>query len=290
MVMTLTPERVSIRWAHPNDRQQLANLIHFSPYVHRHLDWRPPLDWIGYPPFAVAEQDGRILAALACPADLPEANWVRLFAVSSALRPVDAWNTLWPQVWEYLADQPVEVAAIPLTRWFQNILAQSQFDHTYDVVMLAWEKSPLPQKHQTNAHQIRTMTYDDLAAVRRLDQHAFKPVWQNSLGLLEIAFRQAAFATVAEDKDHGIVGYQLSTASAAGGHLARLAVHPQMQAHGIGYSLVSDLLSQFQRRGATRVTVNTQMDNLASLHLYQKAGFHLTGEFYHVYQILPEDR
>ena len=51
---------LSTRPATQDDRRQLDNLIHFEPHVHRHLDWRRPLDWIGHSPFWVAEKDGRI--------------------------------------------------------------------------------------------------------------------------------------------------------------------------------------------------------------------------------------
>ena len=126
------------------------------------------------------------------------------------------------------------------------------------------------------------MNFDDLCAVQILDQRAFSPVWQNSRNLLEAAFEQAAIATVAED-DSGVIGYQISTSSSTGGHLARLAVAPEAQARGVGRALVNDLLSQFQRRGALRVTVNTQIDNLASIKLYERAGFKQLGELYPVY-------
>jgi [ribosomal protein S18]-alanine N-acetyltransferase len=100
---------------------------------------------------------------------------------------------------------------------------------------------------------------------------------------LEHAFRQAAIATVAE-KDGLLVGYQISTANHSGGHLARLAVHPGYQGKGVGYTILRDLLAQFERRGARHVTVNTQDDNTASISLYEKAGFIATGENYQVYE------
>jgi ribosomal protein S18 acetylase RimI-like enzyme len=100
---------------------------------------------------------------------------------------------------------------------------------------------------------------------------------------LEIAFRQSAIATVAEING-SIAGYQISTSTQAGGHLARLAVHPEYQGRGIGYGLVLDMLSQFRRRGAHAVTANTQHDNLVSLSLYQKAGFERTGEEYPLFE------
>ena len=53
------------------DRTQLASLIHFSTYVHRHLDWRSPLDWIGHPPYYVLESNDRLIASLACSPDIP---------------------------------------------------------------------------------------------------------------------------------------------------------------------------------------------------------------------------
>jgi ribosomal protein S18 acetylase RimI-like enzyme len=51
--------------------------------------------------------------------------------------------------------------------------------------------------------------------------------------------------------------------------------------------LLRDLLVQFKRRGALRITVNTQEDNLASIALYERAGFTKTGESFPVYQYTP---
>ncbi len=64
------------------DRHSLANLIHFGSYVHRHLDWRPPLDWLGQTPFLIARSEGEIVGALASPPDPPNVAWIRLFAAS----------------------------------------------------------------------------------------------------------------------------------------------------------------------------------------------------------------
>jgi ribosomal protein S18 acetylase RimI-like enzyme len=68
-----------------------------------------------------------------------------------------------------------------------------------------------------------------------------------------------------------------------GGHLARLATRPDFQRLGIGTTLLHDLLTQFVRRGALRITVNTQQDNKHSISIYEKAGFVRTGEAYPVY-------
>ncbi len=100
---------------------------------------------------------------------------------------------------------------------------------------------------------------------------------------MQLAYDQAACATVAVD-ELGVVGYQFSTPSPHGWHLARLAVHPRRQRQGIAYDLTRSLLGYFLERGAAQITVNTQDDNAGSLHLYEKAGFYRTGEEYPVYR------
>ena len=75
-----------------------------------------------------------------------------------------------------------------------------------------------------------------------------------------------------------IVGYQLSTKSPLGTHLARLGVMPEAQGRGVGSALVSHLIQSFGAGQLSRLSVNTQADNTASLALYQKLGFIRTGE------------
>jgi len=283
----LTQLQLSVRTASPNDRQKLANLIHFEVFVHRHLDWRPPLDWIGSHPYLIAEQRGNIIAALACPPDPPEVAWIRVFGAASNISVERAWHALWPEALAMLnEDSHISwAAAIPLQHWFRNLLDRSDFEQTHSIVMLSWENAnDSPENGNSRADiTLRPMNLDDLGVVEAIDVASFVPVWQNSKPSLELAFRQAAFATIAEQ--HGKpVGYQISTATPIGGHLARLAVLPSYQGRGIGYALVRDLLSQFARRGAQTVTVNTQQNNDASLSLYLKAGFHFTGEEYPIYQ------
>lgn len=276
---------LTVRPAAEGDRQRLANLIHFETLVHRHLDWRPPLEWIGHRPYFVAERNSDLLAALACPPDPPQVAWVRLFAVSSRLPPAQAWQTLWPEARAALRKetQARAAAVIPLQRWFRNLLDRGDFAYTHSVQVLTWMYGEIPSRRAVGAARIREMDAADLTAVLEVDEAAFGPIWQNSYGGLELAYQQSVIATVAELGGQ-IVGYQISTPTTMGGHLARLAVYPDHQGQGIGYELVRDLLAQFSRRGAQQVSVNTQHNNTASLSLYHKTGFRETGEEYPVYQ------
>jgi ribosomal-protein-alanine N-acetyltransferase len=280
----LTQTRFFVRSAFEKDRQNLANLIHFEPLVHRHLDWRPPLEWIGYHPYLIAEQDEDLVTALACPPDPPGIAWIRLFAVASNVDLQESWNALWSAACDIFREQrDITVAAMPLQGWFRKVLMGSDFSLANQVVMLRWEHHRLPPERKTSSVSIRSMNRDDLPAVTEVDNLAFRPLWRNSQASLESAFKQAAVATIAEIGST-IVGYQLSTANHLGGHLARLAVHTQFQGLGIGYHLLRDVLIQFDKRGARQVTVNTQIDNATSLALYEKAGFQRTGESYPIYQ------
>ncbi len=273
-----------IRSALSADRSRLANLIHFGSYIHQHLDWKPPLDWIGSTPYLLLEKGSDLYATLACPPDLPEITWIRLFAANSLVNVNQAWERLWVATHDELSQRgKIKVAAISLQGWFNQLLEATSFEHTDNVVVLMWESTaPYPKPLDSDV-KIRPMMLEDLGTVETIDHDAFGDVWKNSLEALELAFQQSSLASVAEICDE-VVGYQYSTSSAMGGHLARLAVKPGYQGKGIGYLLVHQVLGHFCRQGMRHVTVNTQQNNQASLALYAKAGFSITGESYRVYQ------
>ena len=126
------------------------------------------------------------------------------------------------------------------------------------------------------------MDESDLTEVERVDVESFDPLWHNPLETLRRAFSQAIIATVAESHE-GIIGYQLTTGGGARAHLARLAVNPSAQGSGVGAALLGNLFARLTHGGISRLTVNTQNDNAASLNLYHKMGFTRTGEQYPVY-------
>jgi ribosomal protein S18 acetylase RimI-like enzyme len=280
----VTKLNLSVRQANIQDKQQLANLIHFETLVHRHLDWRPPLEWFGHEPYLVLEKDSHLVAALICPPDPPSVAWIRIFAASSEVNLSEAWSLLWSRALDMISFDPsVFSAAIPLQPWFEKLLLDSEFQSISKVVMMVWESKNIPSTKIPADITLRPMNIDDLSAIEVLDNSAFGPLWHNSRSSLEYAYRQAAIATIAE-YDGDIIGYQISTAMQMGGHLARLATHPNFQRKGIGSALLQDLQMQFNQRGALRLTVNTQEDNLPSISLYENAGFVYTGETYPVYQ------
>ncbi len=265
------------------DQQQIANLMYVAGHIHRHLDWRSPLEWLGSPHYWVLEDHGQIQAALACPQDPPGIAWVRLFACISPLSGPEAWAPLWEAArTEIAAAGGAIVAVIAIQGWIQEILYENGFELHQNITLLEWNDRPFSPYEIPYPFYIRRMQANDLPSVAAVDAAAFGPLWRNSQDALQVARGQAVYAAVAENAG-GLVGYQLSTENPLGFHLARLSVRPDAQRRGIGAALVSDLIMQMRRQGKSHLTVNTQGDNFTSLALYEKLGFTRTGEHYPVF-------
>lgn len=269
-----------VRRAVAEDHHQIANLLLYEANTHRHLDWRPPLEWIGSPNYWVLEEDGHIAAALACPEDPPHVAWIRLFGYHPHLSATEAWSALWEAACNEIihSDSQTQIAVIVVKHWFQNILLSSGFELKQNITLLQLTSENVRSFPAPQGIQIRSMQASEMHAVTEVDLAAFGMFWHNTFDALQKARLQSLSATVAEDDSGVIVGYQLSTGNLFGAHLARLAVRPEAQGKGVGAALVSDL---FQRIGVSqleRLSVNTQADNAASMSLYKKLGFVRTGE------------
>lgn len=271
-----------VRLADSNDHQKLSNLIFYETRLHRHLDWRSPLDWLGSPFYWALDEGGRIDAALACPPEAPGAHWIRFFVHSGNWADYNAWSLLWHEAREAVARSGgVTVAAIVMQPWFEQLLAQSGFETRQAIVMLEWKYQPWARR-EARGVQIRKLVEADLPSIEKIDLSAFGVLWHNPIDTLRAAFSKALFASVVED-DRGIIGYQITTGDRQRAHLARLAVTPAAQGRGVGRFLVDDLLTRLLNHGIGKLSVNTQSDNGASLALYEKMGFTRTGERYPVY-------
>lgn len=271
-----------VRPANLDDHQKLSNLIFFESRLHRHLDWRSPLEWLGAPLYWALDDGRQITAALACPIEVPGIAWLRLFVHSGGWSAENAWNVLWQTARTEISQAGgARVAVIAMQPWLQQLLTISGFKNIQQIVMLEWSYQPWAEG-EAQGVRIRRMMEADLPDVERADAVSFYPLWQNSLETLHKAFAQALVATVAEN-DEGVIGYQLSTGATQRAHLARLAVRSDMQRRGVGRALLGDLFARLVGLGIFKLSVNTQSDNSVSLNLYQKMGFVRTGEQYPVY-------
>ncbi|HMZ07113.1 MAG TPA: GNAT family N-acetyltransferase [Anaerolineales bacterium] len=274
---------MQIRRAIEHDHRQLSNLIFQESNTHRHLDWRPALEWLGDPNFWVIEEHGEIIATLICSEDPPNVAWIRLFSHRPHHPGPEAWSVLWSiaQTEIFSANPNIQIASIVMKQWFQTMLFSCGFELRQNIVLLELNAENYhPPSTQSRVH-IRPMNHDDLPMVEEVDLSAFGPFWHNSYDSLKRAYSQAVYSSVAEDET-GVIGYQISTGNPFGAHLARLGVRPEAQGRGVGSTLVHELIRRLGLLPLGRLSVNTQEDNNASMRLYRRLGFMLTGETYPV--------
>lgn len=280
---------LQVRRAVPEDHFQIANLLLSEANTHRHLDWRSPLDWVGSPNYWVLEEDGRIVAALACPEDPPHIAWIRVFGYSPHLSGPEAWSALWEVARNEMAqaNAQTQVAVIVVKQWFQNFLLSTGFSLKQNIILLQLTKENIRPFAFPQGVRIRPMEEGDISVVTKIDLAAFGRFWHNTFDSLQRARSQSVSATVAEDNS-GVIGYQISTGNSFGAHLARLGVQPQAQSRGVGTALVAGLIQGVGGNQFHKLSVNTQADNIASLALYKNLGFIRTGEYFPVL-VYPTD-
>lgn len=279
---------------HPNIRKAvdedvgiISSFLSEAYWKHQHLDWFDPQELLKQAPFFLFFDHDQLVACLSCPPSAGENAWLRIFAVRSNYAPQIVWDQLWPSAWQQIRSLNIRSAsALALSEWIEPILLKSGFTRSNAVIFLEWLASDVPEV-QSYPGTIRGIQETDLPAIFQLDRIAFQGIWRNSFPELEGGFKQSALATLVEIKGEPI-GYQFTTTSIWGGHLARLAVDPSWQGQGVGTALVIDLLRKSVRRGFHRVTVNTQSDNPKSHSIYRKLGFRKTGDSYSVFSYRPE--
>jgi ribosomal protein S18 acetylase RimI-like enzyme len=275
-----------LRPAQKNDYSALYSFSNSLNYLHRHLDWRDSLEWLGRDPFWVMEEKGELQAVLACPPEPAEVAWVRLFGATMHTSPDRAWKKLFEPTLAYLQNvKPVPaITSLALRDWFEDLIKRNGFRHYQDIVVFIFDTDPPAPRKMSAEFQLREMQVKDLHDVARIDHLAFEPIWRLSTDDLLFAAKKSALCTVIEQNNQ-IVAYQMTSTSGMYAHLARLAVDPKLQQQGLGFAMVQHLLDHFiNHKNLWGVTLNTQNDNSASIRLYHKVGFRETGERFPVYR------
>ncbi len=124
---------------------------------------------------------------------------------------------------------------------------------------------------------VRTAHLHDLPAILALDNLVFGQLWRKT----EINFSEAlarAVSFVVAELEGKIVGYEWCEIYRKHAHLARIAVHPDYQGHGIGAQLLYQAIVDSLSRNVNLITLNTQKNNVRSHALYQRFDFVKTGQ------------
>jgi ribosomal protein S18 acetylase RimI-like enzyme len=286
--MNETPaEGFIIRQADWQDAISIQRLINAQSLVHRYLDWRDPLQWLGPQPYLLLEKHHELQAALACPADPANIAWVRLFACSWKISIEHAWKPLVTAAIEQMSSMGSNhhCYILALEDWIDQLMRENHYTKHQDLVVLQRSLSPPFPLLSNPEIKIRKIMESDLPYVEMIDATSFEELWVYSLPTLQLAFQKSDLTYLAEIGGKP-AGYLMGTISGSTSHLARIAVLAEYKRQHIASGLMGAFFAALQDRGINQVTLNTQSDNHASLALYDKMGFRKTGETFAVYQII----
>lgn len=258
-------------------------------YVHIHVDWRLPGEWLNRPGFVVYEGDaaGRITGCMAVAAEPPPAAWVRVAAVESHAAFNQA-QAMFDRIVSEIDPQIKEIAWFLTDYWPLQWLERMGFVPVSEV--LGYSKTGLdaPPVVAPPGLEIRPLLMEDIPALAAIETAAFEPRWRHSAQDLALAWRHTVNFTVAL-LDGEPAGFQFSTGGDGKAHLSRMTVHPAKQGQGIGAALLADALENYRLQNIRSVTLNTQSDNQASRRLYERFGFQPTGYSYPVWSYFPTE-
>ncbi len=123
---------------------------------------------------------------------------------------------------------------------------------------------------------LRLVRPEDIPAIERVDEAAFPPLWRYSEQELTYLLTLGCRMVVAE-LGETLVGYACGEVVGDVGHISRLAVHPAWQGRKIGHQLLLDTMAYLHTAGVTRLSLNTEVENVRATRLYESLGFRRFG-------------
>jgi ribosomal protein S18 acetylase RimI-like enzyme len=277
-----------VRQSTEADSGPIAALMKVAKYRHSHVDWRLPGDWLNTPGFVVCENTqgkemNKLVGCLTAAADPPPCAWIRLAAVHGSGEPTSLLARMLEQVLRVLPSTGVnQVAWLAADPWPEDTLSRHGFRPVNWIETYVKEdlEGPVNLENDTpKSVTIRAVKYSELNAMAEIDELAFTPMWRHSLTSLKVAYGEAlSFDMVVMDEQPVGFQYSIRGQEFKSAHLVRITVSPEVQGSGVGTALMISALDSYRAQGIRRVSLNTQVDNVSSHKLYEKFGFHRSGD------------
>ena len=271
-----------VRVAKRKDELAIKTFLSEKPLIHRHLDWRHPLDWISTNQLLLSiNQMGKIEGFFCCSQEIANIFWIRIFACKQKNHLFSLWNDFF-NFYNSIPDKSgrKKILSLAYHPWMVNLLELEGWKMIDNIVQFELVNKTLNemQSPQSNSY-IRKMVKGDLTEAYQIDSERFDQTWQQTFNTFLLSYTQANYATVFVI-DGRLVGFQLSTIEGQRAHLARIAVDKDYSGQGIGTALINDLIQYCQDRNIKKISVNTQETNSHSISLYRKTGFQkIVGSF-----------
>lgn len=267
------------------DQDELLSFINGPALAYEHLDWFPSKSRVAeHSTFCLFSSD-QLEASLSVAPETQDFAWLRFFFSQRDGKHRSNFDQLVSHAAKWLKEQSVShLFSLATIEWFENLLIERGFQVQNQLISLATNQISGVRSDAHPKILIRPMRLSDLAEINELDRLCFSSPWQLAHASLEKCYRSSAYASVASIEGQP-VAYQMTTRFLDHLHLARVAVHPDCQGKGIAKAVLFDLADHFEGSGIDSISVNTQVDNLASLALYASLGFQQEGTLLPVYSL-----
>lgn len=137
--------------------------------------------------------------------------------------------------------------------------------------MSAHSEAPTTAQAAVDGFRLR-----DLVAVRRLEKETFGPQAFDGATFVYFAFSRSHRFLVARDQGK-MVGYVVGRQSGWGrrkqGHIVSIAVRDDYRGHGLGATLLAEVLTQLRDAGVEEVVLEVGESNESAIRLYRRFGF-----------------
>ncbi len=179
--------------------------------------------------------------------------------------------------------RPLLVSVYAGEPWLRTMLEKAGFALADTVIFFRLTGlSTLEIEEPQAPAALRPARLGDVEPLAELDAATFDTLWHFAApDIVEMLVRgRVLVAERAGPAGTGtrLVGYSaLLTASRHEAHLARLAVHPDLQGQGLGRALLLESLHYAQHEGYAAMALNTQATNQRSQALYRSVGFQASG-------------
>lgn len=128
---------------------------------------------------------------------------------------------------------------------------------------------------------IEPMRIRDVAGVLEVEKKSFPSPWTGAAFLSELLNNERAYYLVARPTSPGrkprVAGYIGVWLIVDEGHITNVAVHPEYRRQGLGRQLMLAIEGWCKEQGATSMTLEVRVSNIAAQTLYEQLGYVRSG-------------
>jgi ribosomal-protein-alanine N-acetyltransferase len=265
------------------NQTELLGFVNGQNLAYEHLDWFPNKTRLAEQSTFCLHSPDQLEAILSVAPETQDFAWLRFFFSRRDGKHGSNFDLLFQHSLIWLKGQEVpHLFSLATSEWFENLLVESGFQVQNKIISLVTSQISGIAAGTPSRVLIRPMRFSDLPEIGQLDRLCFSAPWQLNQVSLERCYRSGDYVSLATVAGKP-VAYQITTRFLDHLHLARLAVHPELQRRGIAKELLFDLKTHYEDSKIESISVNTQIDNLSSLGLYASLGFKPEGNLLPVY-------